>query len=50
MRYLIGISNSSERIVLADSTNMMSMSDLVAIGVETPRIDVGALWKKTSLN
>ena len=50
MRYLIGISNYSERIALANSTNMMSMSDLVAIGVKTPRIDVGALWKKTSLN
>ena len=32
-------SNYPERIELYDLTHMMSMVDLVAIGVETPRID-----------
>ena len=34
-------SNYPERITLSDLTHMMSMVDLVAIGVETPRIDSG---------
>ena len=39
MGYSRRISNYPERITLSDLTNMMSMTDLVAIGVETPRID-----------
>ena len=38
MGYSRGTSNYPERIVLFDSTHMMSMADLVAIGVETLRI------------
>ena len=34
-------SNYPERITLFDQTHMMSMADLVAIGVETPMIDSG---------
>ena len=32
-------SNYGERITLSDPTHMISMADLVAISVETPRID-----------
>ena len=39
VRYLRGTSNSPERIKLSDSTYMMSMADLVAIGMETLRIN-----------
>ena len=39
MGYLRRTSNYSERIPLSNSTHMMSMSDLVAIGVETLMID-----------
>ena len=39
MRYLRRTSNYPERITLSDLTHMMSMTDLVVIGVETPRID-----------
>ena len=35
-----------ERISLSDLTQMMSITDLVAIGVETPRIDSGCSLKK----
>ena len=31
--------NYPERIALSDLTHIMSMADLVAISVETPRID-----------
>ena len=41
MEYSIRISNYLKRMSLFDSTLMMSMADLVAIGVETPRIDNG---------
>ena len=39
-------SNYPERISLSDLTHMMSMADLVAIGVETPRIDSGCSLEK----
>ena len=39
-------SNYSKRITLSDLTHMMSMTNLVAIGVETPRIDTGWSLKK----
>ena len=38
MGYSRRTSNYPERIALTDLTHMMSMVDLVAIGVETPRI------------
>ena len=38
--------NYSERITLFDLTHMMSMTDLVAIGVETLRIDSGCSLRK----
>ena len=40
------ISNFLERIPLFDPTHMMSMTDLVAIDVETPKIDSGCSFKK----
>ena len=46
MRYSRGISNSPERIVLSDSTHMMSMVDPIAIDVETLRIDNGCSLEK----
>ena len=46
MRYLRRTSNYLERITLSDLTHMMSMADLVAIGVETPRIDSGCSLEK----
>ena len=39
MGYSRRISNYSERITLFDQTHVMSIADLVAIGVEIPRID-----------
>ena len=41
MRYSIRKSNYPEIIGIYDLSHMMSMADLVAIGVETPRIDSG---------
>ena len=38
--------NFPERIALSDLTHMMSMADLVAIGVETPRRDRGCSLEK----
>ena len=46
MGYSIRTSNYPERIILSDLTQMMSMADLVAIGVETPRIDSGCSLEK----
>ena len=46
MRYLRGISNYLERITLSNPTHMMTMADLVAINVETLRIDSGCYYKK----
>ena len=45
-------SNYSKTITLYDSTHMMSITDLVAINIETPRIDNGCSLKKefTELN
>ena len=40
------ISNFLERITLFDPTHMMSMTDLVAIDVETPKIDSGCSFNK----
>ena len=39
MGYLIRTSNYLERITLFDLTHMMSMVDLIAIGVKTLMID-----------
>ena len=39
MRYARGTSNYPKRIILSDPTYMMSIADLVAIGIETLRID-----------
>ena len=39
MRYSIRTLNYLERIILNDSAHLMSMIDIVAIGVETSRID-----------
>ena len=39
-------SNYPERILLSDPTHMMSMLDLVAIGVKTPQIDSGCSLEK----
>ena len=50
MGYSIRTSNYPERITLFDLTHMLSMVDPVAIGVETLRINGGALWRKRSLN
>ena len=41
MGYLRRTSNYPERIALSNPTHMMSMADLIAIGVETLRIDSG---------
>ena len=41
MGYSRGTSNYLERIKVSDSTHMMSMSNPVAIGVETLKIDSG---------
>ena len=46
MRYSRGISNYPERIVLFDPTHLMSMTDLVAISVESLRIDSGFSLEK----
>ena len=46
MGYSRRTSNFSKRIALSDLTHMMSMADLVAIGVETPRIDRGCSLEK----
>ena len=46
MGYSRRTSNYLERITLFDPTYMMSMIDLVAIGVERPRIDSGYSLKK----
>ena len=39
-------SNYLERIALSNPTHLMSMRDLVAIGVETLRIDSGCSLEK----
>ena len=41
MGYSSGTSNYLERIVLSDLTHVMSITDLLAIGVETLRINSG---------
>ena len=46
MGYLRGTSNYSERIPLSDLTHMMSMTDPVAISVETLRINSGCSLEK----
>ena len=46
MGYLRRTSNYPERITLSDLTHIMSMTDLVPIGVETPRIDRGCHLEK----
>ena len=46
MGYLRRTLNYTERIALFDLTHMMSMTDPVAIGVETPRIDNGCSLEK----
>ena len=46
MRYLRWTSNYPKRITLSDPTHMISMADLVAIDVETLRIDGGCSLEK----
>ena len=46
MAYLRGILNYHERIALSNLTHMMSMANLVAISVETLRIDSGCSLEK----
>ena len=46
MRYLIRTSNYPKRIPLSKLTHIMSMTDLVAISVETLRIDSGYYLEK----
>ena len=46
MAYLRTTSNYPKRITQSDPTHMMSIVDLVAIGVETLRIDSGYSLEK----
>ena len=46
MRYLRWTSNYPEIITQSNPTHMMSMADLVAISVETLRIDSGCSLEK----
>ena len=46
MVYPRGTSNYSKRIILSNPTHIMSMSDLVVIGVETLRIYSGCSLEK----
>ena len=46
MGYWRRTSNYPERITLSNLTHMMSMADLIAIGVETLRIDSGCSLDK----
>ena len=46
MGYSRRTSNYLERITLSNSTHMMSMNDLISIGVETVRIDSGCYLEK----
>ena len=46
MRYSRRTSNYLEKIALSDPTDMMNMTDLVAIGVETLKIDSGCSLEK----
>ena len=49
MGYSRRISNYPERISLSNLTHMMSMANLVAIGVETLMIDSGCSLEKESI-
>ena len=46
MGYSRRTSNYQERIILYNLTHMMSMTDLIALGVETLRIDSGCSLEK----
>ena len=46
MGYLRRTSNYLERISLSNPTQMMSMADPIAIGVETLRLDSGCSLEK----
>ena len=46
MGYSRRTSNYPKKIALSNLNHMMSMTDPVAIGVETPRIDSGCSLKK----
>ena len=46
IRYSKRTSNYLERIALSNPTHMMSMADLIAIDVETLRIDSGCSLEK----
>ena len=46
MRYSRRTSDYPERIALSNPTHMMSMTDPIAIGVETLRIDSGCSLEK----
>ena len=46
MGYLRSTSNYPKRIILSNSTRMMSMANHIAISVETLRIDSGCSLEK----
>ena len=46
MGYARRTSNYPERIAISNPTHMMSMTDPIAIGVETLRIDSGSSLEK----
>ena len=46
MRYSRRTSNYPERIAISNPSHMMSMADLITIGVETLRIDSGCSLEK----
>ena len=46
MGYSRRASNYLEKIILSNSTHMMSMADPIAIGVETLMIDIGCSLEK----
>ena len=50
MRYSRRSSNYPKKIALSDLTHMMSMAYLVAIGVDTPRIDSRCSLEKEFTN
>ena len=46
MSYLRRTSNYPERVALSDPTDIMNMVELLAIVVETPKIDIGCSLEK----
>ena len=46
MGYLRRTSNYLKRIIVSDTTHVISMANLEVIGIETPRIDNGCSLEK----